>query len=305
MRIDRLIIIGAGQMGGSLALALRQAGFARHIDLIDRSEDAIAGARQRDMANAYATSWRGDRLGAGDMLCLAVPLSAYDGVLSDIAPSLDDSAILTDLGSTKALMRRAALPALSALSALPAGVAIVPGHPLAGTEQAGPEAAAADIFQGTLTLLTPEADENADAIATVEAMWQAAGARCQRMEAARHDAIMALTSHLPQAASTALMRTIDGMADQAGAPPDEIYPLSAGALRDCTRIAGSDPDMWADIFMRNKGPVVDAIAALRTELAALETAIRAGDRAAIHRLLATGQSARTAYERAMRTERSR
>jgi len=293
MQIERLIILGAGQMGGSLALALRRTGFARHIALIDRSEAAIEGARRREMADAYDTAWRGGRLGAGDVLCLAVPLGAYDAVLDAFAPLINDGAILTDLGSTKALMRRAALPAL------PAGVAIAPGHPLAGTERAGPEAAAADIYRDTLTLLTPEAGENPDGIAVVEAMWRAAGARCLQFDPDRHDGIMALTSHLPQAASTALMRTIASLADSADMPPGDIYPLSAGALRDCTRIAGSDPDMWADIFMRNAGPVADAIAGLQAQLEALETAIRKGDRAAVHRLLSDGRAARRAYETAM------
>lgn len=272
----RFVIIGSGQMGVSLALAMKSAGLAGHVELVDRDPLALKRAAGRHAADGYELDLASALAGA-DAVCLAAPVGAFAGLVEMAAPHLGAGTILTDLGSVKGLMARRCHPTLD-----PA-VALVPSHPLAGSEKSGPDAAAAEIWRGARVVLTPEADAPLAAVERISRLWHELGAETLLMAAPDHDAVLAWTSHLPQVAASALMAAVAGRATQESGP---MLELSAGGLRDSTRIAGSSPDLWADILLANRDRLGDAITELLRGLGEFARALETGDRAALHGLLA-------------------
>ena len=282
----RFAIIGAGLMGTSLALALRETGAVAHVELCDISPGALKAAAHRHAAHGYepelATAVRG-----AEVVCLATPVGAFADLVAAIAPRLGRGAILTDLGSVKGVMARAAHPTV------PAHVALVPAHPLVGGATSGAGAADAALYQGARVILTPEAGTPRAAVERIASLWRALGAETRELPADVHDAALAWTSHLPQVVASALAATLG---DRAGSWGDALFSLSGRGLDDMTRLAGSDPDMWADILLANKAPIAEAVKSLRHRLDALAAALEAGDRAAARDLIESGQAARRRYE---------
>lgn len=271
-------LIGCGMVGGSLMAALRAAGAVERVVGYDRNGDHAAAAKLRgivdDVAGDAAAAARG-----AELVVLAVPVRAAAEVLAAIAGAVGDAQLVTDVGSTKADVVAAAE------AALPDPARFCGAHPMAGTERSGPGAADARLFAGKLAILTPGARTSPATRAACAAMWTATGARTRTMTAAAHDRAMAWVSHLPHAAAFALASSV-------GAVADEVAGLSGGGFVDTTRIAASDATMWRDIFVANRGALLDAIDAYTGELAELRRAIDAGDAAAIEKLVVRARDGR-------------
>ena len=282
--IQRLCIIGLGSIGGSLARALRAADACAEIVGTDRDpvqlhralELGVIDRQELDVAQAVS---------GADMVVVAVPVGAMEGVFRAIAPSLATNAVFTDVGSTKASV---VLSANAVWGEPPEN--FVPGHPIAGTEQSGIDAANGELFQGRRVILTPRAQTRPDAVERVRGMWVAAGAEVSEMEVRHHDEVLAATSHLPHLLAFNLVDTLAGTEEQ-----EEIFQYAAGGFRDFTRIASSDPVMWRDICLANQGPLLDALAKFSTNLAELAKAIGQGDEEYILAVLRRAKAARDRF----------
>jgi prephenate dehydrogenase len=220
-----------------------------------------------------------------------MPVGDTEAVLEQLAPHLKTGAIVTDAGSTKGNVIAAARTVLKARF-----VDFVPGHPIAGSEQSGPAAARANLYRGKRVVLTPQTDTRADALATVRALWEAAGAQVELLDAAQHDRVFAAVSHLPHLAAYAL---VDDLAQRADS--DMFFRFAASGFRDFTRIAGSSPEMWRDIALANREAL---LVELDAYLAALQTLRQAVDGQDSEALLDIFSRARTAREHWLKTQDS-
>ena len=286
MIIDTLAIVGAGLIGGSFALALKQAGAVREVLGVGRNPARLTVARELGLIDR-AVDW--SQAGEADCILLALPVGDTEAVLRQLAPHLKPGAIVTDAGSTKANVVAAARVALGERF-----VDFVPGHPIAGSEQSGPGAARADLYRGKRVVLTPQADTRADAVATVRALWEAAGAQVETLDPVQHDRIFAAVSHLPHLAAYAL---VDDLARRADG--DTFFRFAASGFRDFTRIAGSSPEMWRDIALANRAAVLAELDAYLEALQMLRQSIAGEDAAA---LLEIFSRARAAREHWMKTQ---
>jgi len=284
--VDRLALVGTGLIGGSFALALKQAGAVREVLGGGRNPARLTVARELGLIDR-AADWA--EAGQADCILLAMPVGETEAVLNKLAPHLKAGAIVTDAGSTKANVVEVARAALGTRFA-----DFVPGHPIAGSEQSGPGAARADLYQGKRVVLTPQAETRAGAIAMVRTLWEATGAQVETLEAAQHDRIFAAVSHLPHLAAFAL---VDDLAQRADG--DTFFRFAASGFRDFTRIAGSSPEMWRDIALANRGALVAELDAYLASLQALRSAVSADDAEA---LLAIFSRARAAREHWLKTQ---
>lgn len=266
---DTIAIIGAGLIGSSIARAAAEKSAAGKIVLFDADADA------RKTANALGLGKVADTPASAaqdaDCIFLCVPMGAMESVMEEISEAIKPGAIITDVGSTKST-------ALKTLSAnCPQDVFLIPGHPIAGTEKSGPEAGFASLFEDAWHILTPLADTSqpyADAVAKLSAFWTRLGAKVETMDAARHDRVLAITSHLPHLIAYNIVATAY---DMETVEEGEVVKYSAGGFRDFTRIAASDPTMWRDVFLTNKEAVLETLGRFTEDLAALQRAIRWGD----------------------------
>jgi len=265
-RIRRLCLIGVGLIGGSLSLALKQAGVVGHVVGHARNEDSLRKGIQRGLLDSYALD-PADAVRGCDLVVVATPLGAIRPVFAAIAPHLSDGCVITDVGSAKATVVADARAELGAH--FPRFVA---GHPIAGTENSGVEAGFAELFRERKVILTPVAETDASAEARVSAMWRAAGAEVERMSVVHHDRVLAATSHLPHMLAFALVSHLSKMSDQ-----DEIFEYAAGGFRDFTRIASSDPVMWRDVCLANGEALLELIEGFQHELQEVAEAIRQRD----------------------------
>ncbi|WP_018507781.1 prephenate dehydrogenase [Thiobacillus thioparus] len=288
MIVGKLAIVGTGLIGGSFALALKQAGAVGEVLGVGRNPARLTVARELGLIDR-AVDWA--EAGQADCILLAMPVGETAAVLKNLAPHLKPGAIVTDAGSTKLTVVESARAALGTRFA-----DFVPGHPIAGSEQSGPGAARADLYQGKRVVLTPQAETRAGAIATVRALWEAVGAQVETLDAAQHDRVFAAVSHLPHLAAFAL---VDDLAQRADG--DAFFRFAASGFRDFTRIAGSSPEMWRDIALANRDAVV---AELDTYLDALQILRQAVDAEDGDALLKIFSRARTAREHWMKTQDS-
>ena len=279
MIVDKLALVGTGLIGGSFALALKQAGAVREVLGVGRNPARLTVARELGLIDR-AADWA--EAGQADCILLAMPVGETEAVLKNLAPHLKPGAIVTDAGSTKSDVVEAARVALGTRFA-----DFVPGHPIAGSEQSGPGAARADLYQGKRVVLTPQAETRAGAIATVRALWEAAGAQVETLEAAQHDRIFAAVSHLPHLAAFAL---VDDLAERADG--DTFFRFAASGFRDFTRIAGSSPEMWRDIALANRDAVVAELDAYLDALQILRQAVDAEDSDALLKIFSRARAAR-------------
>ncbi len=280
----RVTIVGCGLIGSSFALALRAAGQVGTVVAFDRDPAVAERARQLGIADRVERRVE-DAVAGADLVLIAVPVAQTGPVLATMAPHLDRAAIVTDVGSTKLGVIAAARSALGAAIGR-----FVPGHPIAGREVHGPDAAQVDLFRGRRVLLTPQA-ENPDAVvARVAAAWTACGARVDRLDAGAHDTVLSSVSHLPHLLAYAL---VDQIAD---APDAELkFSLAGGGFRDFTRIAASSPEMWRDVALANRDALLRDLDEYRTRLDALRGYVAAGDGEAMRALFAKASAARTAW----------
>jgi len=277
--VDKLAIVGTGLIGGSFALALKQAGAVREVLGVGRNPARLTVARELGLIDR-AVDWV--EAGRADCILLAMPVGETEAVLKNLAPHLKAGAIVTDAGSTKADVVEAARAALGTRFA-----DFVPGHPIAGSEQSGPGAARADLYRGKRVVLTPQDETRADAVATVRALWEAAGAQVETLGAAQHDRIFAAVSHLPHLAAFAL---VDDLAQRADG--DTFFRFAASGFRDFTRIAGSSPEMWRDIALANREAVLAELDAYLASLQALRSAVSAEDAEALLAIFSRAREAR-------------
>ncbi len=269
MIFERIAILGAGLIGASIALAARASSAARVVALYDRDAEVRSRALALGLGEVCADS--ASAVAGADLVVLAVPVGAMGSALAACAEALKPGAIVTDVGSVKG----AVIEALSAV--VPADALLVPGHPIAGTEHSGPEAGFAALFKGRWHILTPLPDERpeyAAAVDRLEAFWRALGAEVERMDAPRHDVVLAVTSHLPHLIAFNIVAMAE---DLESVTESEVVKYSASGFRDFTRIAASDPTMWRDVFLNNREAVLEVLGRFSEDLAALQRAIRWGD----------------------------
>jgi len=285
MKINHLVVIGVGLIGGSLARALRHAGRVDRVTGVGRGRENLDRARELGIIDHW-THDVAEAVHDADMVLVAVPMGAYDRVFAELASSLPANALVTDAGSTK----QHAIDV--ALKHLPNPSRFVPAHPIAGTEQSGAEASFAELFEDRLCIITPMADADEEAVSKIEAMWRATGARLERMDAASHDDFLAAVSHLPHLAAFALVNAVRG---QAGDEAHDPFRFAAGGFRDFTRIASSSPEMWRDIALSNSQALVEKIDALQAELAGMKTALNSGDGEKLLERFAAAKQARDAW----------
>ena len=271
---DRLCLIGVGLIGSSIALRARKDGLAKQIVATARSQatrDIVARLGIAD--RVYATA--AEAVAGADLVILCTPPGAFGGVAREIAPHLAPGAILTDVGSVKQAVVDDVGPHV------PAGVHFVPGHPVAGTENSGPESGFPELFEGRWCILTPPQGGDPAATGKLAAFWKALGSKVEVMDARHHDLVLAITSHVPHLIAYNIVGTA---ADLETVTQSEVIKFSAGGFRDFTRIAASDPTMWRDIFLGNKDAVLEMLGRFTEDLTALQRAIRWGDGDALYNL---------------------
>lgn len=264
---DRVALIGLGLIAGSMAHAMREGGLAREIVGYARSAETRDTAREIGLCDTVFDS-AAETVKGADLVVLAVPVGAMGDVAAEIAPHLKPGATITDVGSVKQSVIDAVAPHL------PDGVHFIPGHPLAGTEHSGPRSGFASLFRNRWWLLTPLPDSDDAAVQRLTDLILAMGAKTDRMDAAHHDLVLAVTSHAPHL----IAYTMVGVADHLRRVTDEeVIQYSAAGFRDFTRIAASDPTMWRDVFLHNKEATLDILGRFTEELFMLQRAIRMGD----------------------------
>ncbi|HEX6145055.1 MAG TPA: prephenate/arogenate dehydrogenase family protein [Geminicoccaceae bacterium] len=266
-RFERVALIGIGLINGSLAINLRQLGLAAELVACARRESTRARALELGLADRVVEDPAVAVEGA-DLVVIGTPPAAAGAVAEAMAPRLDQAAIVTDVGSIKAEVIRRVVPHL------PHRGRFVGGHPVAGTEHSGPDAAFAELFRGRHCILTPIEDTDAGAVAEIEAMWRAIGMTVETMTPEHHDRVLAITSHLPHLIAYTIVGTVADLEEHL---QSEVLRYAAGGFTDFTRIAGSDPVMWRDVFLNNREAVLEMLGRFTEDLAALQRAIRWGE----------------------------
>jgi len=280
--IERLCIVGVGLIGGSLARALRRAGAVGEVVGTSRREEHLRRARDLGVVDRWTLDASEAARGA-DMVVVCTPMRAMEDVFRALHPGLDPRATLTDAGSVKQTVFRAARAAFGAVPAF-----LVPAHPIAGTEHSGVDASFESLFDGRRVILTPGDAADPAAVERVEAMWRAAGAETDRMDAVRHDEILASVSHLPHLLAYVLV-------DLVATGPGDCFRYAAGGFRDFSRVASSDPVMWRDICLENREAVAERLGAFGDRIGELAELVRRGDGGALLERFARAKGARDAY----------
>ena len=264
---ERVALIGLGLIGGSLGHAMKRGGLARHVAGYARSEATRSRAIEIgfiDSAHASAAEAVKD----ADLVVVCTPVGALGAVAAEIEPHLKKGAILTDVGSVKLAVIRDMGPHV------PEGVHFIPGHPIAGTEESGPDAGFAELFEGRWCILTPVPGTDQGAIDRLSAFWTECGSKVDVMEPKHHDLVLAIVSHLPHIIAYNIVGTAS---DLETVTQSEVIKYSASGFRDFTRLAASDPTMWRDVCLNNKEPILEMLARFSEDLTALQRAIRWGD----------------------------
>ncbi len=281
-KLGRLVVVGLGLIGGSFAKGIREKGLFDEVVGVDLDAESRRLAVELGVVDRcemeLATACQG-----AVVIQLAVPILAMEKVLAQLAKLDLGSAVLTDVGSAKGNVLRAAQLAFAGKASR-----FVPGHPIAGSEQSGVEASNAELFRRHKVILTPQDDTADDALALIDGLWRALGADVEHMEVEHHDQVLAATSHLPHLLAFTLVDSLAKRSENL-----EIFRYAAGGFRDFTRIAGSDPMMWHDIFLANREAVLRTLDVFRDDLDALRDAVDAGNG---HQLLGVFTRARHARE---------
>lgn len=281
MLINKLAIIGVGLIGGSLARALRRAGTCGHISGYGRDEGNMKRAVEIGVIDDYSTDLATVVAGA-DMIVLATPLATIETLLRGLVSSLAPQAIVTDVGSAKGSVVKAARATLGNRLQQ-----FVPGHPIAGTEKSGVEASFADLFVDHMVILTPLPENDPQVVEKVTRMWETCGATVVSLPVEHHDQVLAATSHLPHVLAYALVDCLAGLDEH-----DEIFRFSAGGFRDFTRIASSSPEMWTDICLSNRDNLLKVLEQFESRLGEVATLIKENDRDNLRQVFADAKHTR-------------
>jgi cyclohexadieny/prephenate dehydrogenase len=264
---NRLALIGVGLIGSSIARAARGVGAVRSIVATARSPETRRRVAELGIADQVVESNAAAAEGA-DLVIVCIPVGQSGAVAREIAPHLAPGATVSDVGSVKASVLNDMAPHI------PADVHFVPAHPIAGTENSGPDAGFAELFVNRWCILTPPQNADAEAVERLAAFWRALGAKVDTMTAEHHDLVLAVTSHLPHLIAYTIVGTADELSE---VTRSEVLQFSAGGFRDFTRIAASDPTMWRDVFLHNKEAVLEMLGTFQEDLSKLTRAIRRGD----------------------------
>jgi cyclohexadieny/prephenate dehydrogenase len=281
MSFTHVAIIGLGLIGGSVGLAIqhhlpgvRTSGFDADPDVRRRAAELGLVGQMHDSAAAAVAG--------ADLVILCVPVGAMAAAARDMAPGLGADAVISDVGGSKVAVTQALQAALP-------GRCIIPAHPVAGTENSGPEAGFATLFRQRWCIITPPADAPADKVAALVKLWEDLGAMVECMDAAHHDMVLAVTSHIPHLIAYTIVGTAS---DLEQVTRSEVIKFSAGGFRDFTRIAASDPTMWRDVFLNNSDAVLEMLDRFLADLAVMRGAISEGDGQAMFDLFSRTRSVR-------------
>lgn len=279
----RLCLIGVGLIGGSIARVARERGdIAGTVVAHSRRPETLARVRELGFADVVEAD-PARAVAEADAVILCVPVGAYAGVMTAIAPHLMPGAVLSDVGSTKGSVIRDLAPLL------PEGVHLVPAHPMAGTEHSGPDSGFATLFEGRYCILTPEPGTDPGAVEKVAELWRRAGSMVETMDAATHDKVVAIVSHLPHLIAFTICGTADDLAEETR---EAVLKFAASGFRDFTRIAASDVDMWRDVFLNNREAVLEMLARFSEDAHAFGRAIRWGEAGFIEDRIRRGRTIR-------------
>ncbi len=279
--IEKLTIFGVGLIGGSLAMSLRQAGFCRKIVGCSRSDEHLQRAVELGIIDEFTLD-PVEAVADADMVLLAVPLGAMQPLLEKIADHLAPNAVVTDAGSSKASVVAAAKAAFGKVPEF-----FVPGHPIAGREKSGVDAALVDLYVDHKVILTPLENTSPAAVERVARMWKATGAKVHSLGVEQHDEVLAATSHLPHVVAYALVETVSETDCV-----DQIFEYAAGGFRDSSRVASSDPVMWRDVCLENRDAILDSLNEFQTKLGDLRDLIERSDGEALLKLFAHAKRVR-------------
>ena len=278
---NKIAIFGVGLIGGSFALSLKKAGKVQHIVGMDRTLAVAERARQLGLIDDAATSVA-DAVRDADLIVVAAPVAQTGAILASIYPHLQPGTLVTDAGSTKSDVVAAARAALSDKIAQ-----FIPGHPIAGREHNGPDAAIDDLFIGKKTVLTPLPENRPEAIQKIAQAWEACGAIIHTLTPEDHDCVFASVSHLPHLLAYALVDNIVRKPQS-----DLLFQYAASGFRDFTRIAGSSPEMWRDITLANRSKLLGMLDSYLEQLHRIRDMLAQADGEAIHAVYASAQRAR-------------
>jgi cyclohexadieny/prephenate dehydrogenase len=266
-QFKRIALIGFGLIGGSIARAARAQGLVGEIVTTARSAKSRARIAELGIVDSVVET-NAEAVKDADLVILCIPVGACGPVAQEIAAHLKSGAIVSDVGSVKGTVVRDMAPHL------PATTHFVPAHPVAGTENSGPDSGFAELFINRWCILTPPEGTDPTAVAKLRAFWSAMGAKVEVMTPDHHDLVLAITSHLPHLIAYTIVGTADELAKVTSS---EVIKFSAGGFRDFTRIAASDPTMWRDVFLANKDAVLEMLGTFTEDLSKLTRAIRRGD----------------------------
>lgn len=264
---ERLCVIGIGLIGSSILRGARRFNLATHLSATDIRSEVRKRARELKLADSV-TETPGEAVHGADCVICCVPSGAFAAVAQAIGPHLKPGAVVSDVGSVK----QSVIHQMQA-HLLP-DVHFIPAHPVAGTEESGPDAGFAELFTSRWCIFTPLPESDEAAIAKLKAFWERLGSRVEIMTPEHHDLVLAITSHVPHLIAYNIVGTAD---DLETVTQSEVIKFSAGGFRDFTRIAASDPTMWRDVFLHNKKAVLEVLGRFTEDLAYLQRAIRWGE----------------------------
>jgi len=260
---EKVCILGLGLIGGSIGLAIKRSNISNQITGYARSNSTLERAIDLGLVDSVRDNLK-DAVNNSDLVILATPLSTFRELVEEMSPFLKKGCIITDTGSAK-------LTVIEDLKdILPNGVEFVPGHPIAGTEESGPDAGFAELFDNRWCILTPTEDNSSNAVDLVKGFWESIGSKVEIMDPMHHDKVLAITSHIPHLIAFNIVGTANNLAN---VTEKEVVKYSAGGFRDFTRIAASDPKMWSDIFTYNSDAVLEMLDLFSNDLAKLKAAV--------------------------------
>jgi cyclohexadieny/prephenate dehydrogenase len=284
-RVEKVLVIGLGLIGGSLARALKLSGFAGHICGYGYRDVSLKKGLELGVIDSYSLDLE-EALAGADIVVIGTPTLTAGEMLRQILPAVDPNTVITDVASVKGSLLKTARDVCQ--GKLPSKLVL--GHPIAGSERSGVDASREDLFIDHRVILTPEPETDPAALGLIRDMWLSTGAEVVELGVEEHDAILAATSHLPHVLAYALVDALAG-----NTRSEDIFRFAAGGFRDFTRIASSDPDMWRDIALANRDELLKAIDGFTDKLAELRRAVADGDGDAMHETFAAAKAARDAF----------
>jgi prephenate dehydrogenase len=280
-RLDQVAILGCGMIGCSFAAAIKHAGLARRVVGYSKSPTTVKTALDLGHIDQGADSAM-QAVSGSDLILIAVPVAATEAMLRTSRHILTDDMIIMDVGSTKRDVAECAVRALGER-----GGQFVPAHPIAGKDASGPQAADPRLFRGRLTVLTPTAANSRGIVEKVQDIWESIGSTVLRMAPGEHDGALAAVSHMPHLLAFAFVNSIVRQPRSA-----DLLQLAGTGFRDFTRIAGSDPVMWRDVFMANRDELLMQLGLFKQHLSALEASLHAGSGESIETMITRASGAR-------------